>query len=118
MNRIKDLHPNCHYASPGTGKRRLRSNFMFAVLVGLLFCSLATLETTELLRLTDDTSNDFSILGPKQESSSAVDFQSHERQPVVLSSRSDRKKPDERAHCAPSSRPTKESLHLHCVLRT
>ena len=36
----------------------MRTKFIFATLVALLFCSLATLEITELFELTDDTFND------------------------------------------------------------
>src|ERR1700757_48222 len=36
----------------------MRAKLIFATLVALLFCSLATLEITELFELTDDTFND------------------------------------------------------------
>jgi len=35
--------------------------FIVAIIVGLLFCTLATLEFPELLNLSDDTSNDYSL---------------------------------------------------------
>ena len=35
----------------------MRPKVIFFVVVGLLFCSLATLETSEFLKLADDTSN-------------------------------------------------------------
>jgi hypothetical protein len=38
----------------------MRLKVIFFVVVGLLLCSLATLETPEFLKLADDTSNDFS----------------------------------------------------------
>ncbi len=50
----------------------MRAKFIFATLVGLLCCSLATLEITELFELTDDTSNDFSLVGTQQASSAVV----------------------------------------------
>ena len=50
----------------------MRAKLILATLVGLLLCSLATLEITELSRLADDTSNDFSLLHSGAESSSAA----------------------------------------------
>ena len=39
----------------------MRIRVSFAMVVGLLFCTLATLELPELLNLTDNTSNDYSL---------------------------------------------------------
>jgi hypothetical protein len=100
----------------------MRIRLSLAIAVGLLFCTLAALELPELLTLTDDTSNDFSLLGAQQETSAVVS-QSHVRhmvvrQPIVLPARSDRKQPNERARFVASVRTAKESLHLLCTLRT
>jgi hypothetical protein len=40
----------------------LRIKLPFAIVVGLLFCTLATMELPELINLVDDTSNDFSLI--------------------------------------------------------
>ena len=40
----------------------IRIKLIPAIAVGLLFCSLATLEFPELLTLSDNTSNDFSLV--------------------------------------------------------
>jgi hypothetical protein len=40
----------------------MRCQLSLAVLVGLLFCSLASIEVPELVKLTDDTSNDFTVM--------------------------------------------------------
>jgi hypothetical protein len=40
----------------------MRIKLTFAIVVGLLFCSIATLELPELINLVDDTSNDFSVV--------------------------------------------------------
>jgi hypothetical protein len=40
----------------------MRIKLILAIAVGLLFCSLATLEFPELLTLSDSTSNDFSLV--------------------------------------------------------
>ena len=39
----------------------MRTRLIFAIVVGLLFCTLTTLEFPELINLTDDTSNDYSL---------------------------------------------------------
>jgi hypothetical protein len=40
----------------------IRVKLGFAILTAVLFCGLASLEFPEFLRLTDDTSNDFTLL--------------------------------------------------------
>lgn len=40
----------------------MRAKAVFAIIAGLLFCTLATLEFPEFLRLVDDTSNDYSLI--------------------------------------------------------
>ena len=50
----------------------MRSNLLLTLVVGLTLCSLAMLEVPELLNLTDDTSNDFSLLVIRQSSPSVV----------------------------------------------
>ena len=44
----------------------------FRLVLGILLCSLATIEAVEFVRLVDDTSNDFSISNSVEESSSAI----------------------------------------------
>jgi hypothetical protein len=50
----------------------MRPRFILVAVVSLLFCSLSTLETPELIKLTDDTSNDFSILIHRQETTESI----------------------------------------------
>jgi hypothetical protein len=95
----------------------MRIRLTLAIVVGLLFCTLAALELPELINLTDDTSNDFSLLSAQQETSAVVS-QSHVRQPIILPARSDRKQPNDRARFVSSVCAAKESLHLLCTLRT
>jgi hypothetical protein len=57
----------------------MRCQLSLAVLVGLLFCSLASIEVPELVKLTDDTSNDFTMTF-SQESATSVEA---EQQPSV-----------------------------------
>ena len=50
----------------------MRTRFILVAVVSLLFCSLSTLETPELVKLADDTSNDFSILIHHQETTESI----------------------------------------------
>ena len=96
----------------------MRAKLILAALVGLLFCSLATFETTELLKLADDTSNDFSLLGTRQESSSTVVYQSRDHHPRVVPSTHGSERPGIRHLAAGSSHPAKDFLHFLCIMRT
>jgi hypothetical protein len=40
----------------------MRTKTTLALVISLLFCTLATLELPELMNLTDDTSNDYSLV--------------------------------------------------------
>lgn len=60
----------------------MRIRLILAVLLGLLFRSLASLEATELARLADDTSNDFSRPHSEHETSSATVRKSLSVQPI------------------------------------
>jgi len=94
----------------------MRAKFIFATLVGLLFCSLATLEITELLELTDDTFNDFSLIGTQQ-ASSAVVTQSLALQPKTnLTTETER--PTARRLPPSASYQARDVLHLLCIMRT
>lgn len=39
----------------------MRAKLILAIVTGLLLCTISTLEVPEFLKLTDDTSNDFSL---------------------------------------------------------
>ena len=93
----------------------MRTKFIFATLVGLLFCSLATLEITELFELTDDTFNDFS-LGGTQQASSAVVPQSLEQPKTNPTTETER--PTARRLPPSASYQARDVLHLLCIMRT
>jgi hypothetical protein len=40
----------------------MRTKLTLATVIGLLFCTLATMELPELIKLVDNTSNDFSLI--------------------------------------------------------
>jgi hypothetical protein len=97
----------------------MRLKVIFFVVVGLLFCSLATLETTECLKLVDDTSNDFSLLNVEANTSSAVVRQSHESQPKAIPAPIPSQQPKVRPDTPISANTSKNDfLHVLCVLRT
>jgi hypothetical protein len=96
----------------------MRAKLIFAALVGLLFCSLAALETTELVKLADNTSNDFSLLGTRQEASSANVTQGRVVRPKPVPATDGSEPPTVRRRAAVSSHPAKDFLHFLCIMRT
>ena len=94
----------------------MRAKFIFATLVALLFCSLATLEITELFELTDDTSNDYSLVGTQQPSSAVVP-QNLELQPKTNRT-TETRWPTARPVPPSASYHAKDVLHLLCLMRT
>jgi len=94
----------------------MRAKFIFATLVVVLFCSLATLEITELFELTDDTFNDFSLVGTQQ-ASSAVVPQSLELQPKTNPT-TETERPTARRLPPSASYQARDVLHLLCIMRT
>jgi hypothetical protein len=96
----------------------MRPKLIFFVVVGLLFCSLATLETTEMLKLADDTSNDFSLLNVEANTSSALVRQSQESQPEAVPAPIQRRQPKVRPVISAPSNASADLLHVLCVIRT
>ncbi len=96
----------------------MRPKLIFFVVVGLLFCSLATLETTEMLKLADDTSNDFSLLNVEANTSSALVRQSQESQPEAVRAPIQRRQPKVRPVISAPSNVSADLLHVLCVIRT
>src|SRR5271170_4173205 len=88
-----ELNVHLMYKSCGSSDSEMRSKLFFFVVVGLLFCSLATLETTEFLTLTDDTSNDFSLLHVETNPSSAIVRQSQVSQATAVPAPIPRRQP-------------------------
>jgi hypothetical protein len=97
----------------------MRPRVIFFVIVGLLFCSLATLETTELFKLVDDTSNDFSLLNVDSNTSSTLLRQSQESRPKALPAPIPRRRPEVRPAISQASQNVSHDLlHVLCVIRT
>jgi len=96
----------------------MRAKLILVTLVGLLFCSLATLETTELLKLADDISNDFSLPQSEHETSSAIVYKSVVVQPGAFRTTHESEPRCARRRAAGSSYPAKDFLHFICIIRT
>jgi hypothetical protein len=96
----------------------MRLKVIFFVVVGLLFCSLATLETSEFLKLADDTSNDFSLLNVESNTTSAIVRQSQESQPKAVRAPIQSRQPKVRPAIFRSSTDSNDLFLLLCVIRT
>ena len=96
----------------------MRPKLIFFVVVGLLFCGLATLETGEFLRLADDTSNDFSLLNVEANTSSAVVRQSLDSQPKDVPAPVQSRQPKARPDMSGPANTTNDLIHVLCVIRT
>src|SRR5271156_1371108 len=99
--------------------RYLRHRFCLALVVSLLFCGLASLEFPEFVNLTDDTSNDFTLVVSTQTAPSSRP--NEKPAPDVTATRS-RKKRVERFVQVPLEIATPPSpsgyLRLLCISRT
>ena len=94
------------------------SKLILAAFFGLLLCSLATLEITELSRLADDTSNDFSLLHYGQETSSVIVRKSLAVQPKAFPTTDESEPPRVLRRGAGSTYPAKDFLRFLCIIRT
>jgi hypothetical protein len=96
----------------------MRATLIFVALVGLLFCSLATVQITELARLADDTSNDCSLEHSLQETSSAIVRQNPEPLPKTVPTAGENERPEVRCRTVAPTYPASDFLHLLCIMRT
>lgn len=97
----------------------MRARLILALVAGLLFCTLTTLELPEFLKLTDDTSNDFMLDDVESTVPVAIEgVAPRSDDPVSLAVRVIHKAFV--AHPAPalSSTSGREILRSFCVLRT
>ncbi len=98
----------------------MRIKLTLATVVGLLLCTLATMELPELINLVDDTSNDFSLVVFVRNAVTIVKTQMlHERRPVLA----DVRRPQAAASFPAYSlihtfQIADDILHLLCVQRT
>ena len=103
----------------GVHALKMRATLILAMLFGLLLCTLATLELTELVRLADDTSNDFSLPQSRQESFPTTIRNTRELQPALTSySPHEYERPRVCRRVTDYSHLAKDSLHLLCIMKT
>lgn len=95
------------------------ARLIFATLIGIMLCGIATVETTELLRLADDTSNDFSLPHiPRQAVSIAV-ARFREPYPQTGQARKDGGRLSFRTTATTAATTTsRDILRAFCVIRT
>ena len=98
----------------------MRIKLTLAIVVGLLFCTLSAMEVPELVKLVDDTSNDFSLLVFVKNSVTVVKTQVLHQSPPALA---DVRRPQAVASFPAYSlihsfQTSDDTLHLLCVQRT
>jgi len=103
-------------------KLSVRTNFILALVTGMLLCTLSTLEFPEFLRLTDDTSNDYLVTSVKEVAPAAAQSPASpvDTNQVVTNAAA---APERRQHVARlqsrGAAPTVDDfLHSLCTLRT
>jgi hypothetical protein len=97
----------------------MRSHLSLAVLVGLLFCGLAAIEVPEFVQLTDDTSNDYTVIVSQSEASTVEDGQQSGVAAIATRSNaisSEYNRTPRSFHGAMHR--SHDVLHLYCVQRT
>jgi hypothetical protein len=104
-----------------TSDRQMRTKFSLTVVVTLLFCGLTPLEFPELLSLTDDTSNDFTLVVSTNTASHVAKDQTPKPAPEIVRPSKERFEVITRSplHDAPhSSHSSSDYLDFLCVHRT
>lgn len=100
----------------------MRTNFILALVTGLLFCTLAMLEVPEFLSLTDDTSNDYLVTSAQETAPTVIQIETRrsESVPVVTAELPARMGGERvgRIQSRDSARSTGDLLHSLCNLRT
>jgi hypothetical protein len=95
-----------------------RIRICFAVVVGLLFCTLATLELPELVNLSDDTSNDYSLTVFQHYKIEADREQADQSSPGVVFGDAISEWPALPNWHGNEVRPQPDLLRIICILRT
>ena len=94
----------------------------FVLIIGLLFCTLGTLELPELVNLTDNTSNDYStsVFQNQKESIVKADKQLPSVAPRTVLARlmGERQTIRQMRYDQSLSPAQSDALHLFCILRT
>jgi hypothetical protein len=97
----------------------VRTKVILATLAGMLFCALFTMELPELLRLANDTSNDFSMTTLQHGAPAATKAPVHRADfgPLVVGAMPQRER-QARVQTRITERSVDDFLHSLCTLRT
>jgi hypothetical protein len=98
----------------------VRVKIILALAAGLLFCTLATFEVPEFLRLIDDTSNDYSLTLVQEAAPAVVRSQAprSDRGPTVANTNVGRGQRVARFQSRGFAPSVDDFLHSLCILRT
>ncbi len=99
----------------------MRTKLTLATVVGLLLCSLATIELPELVNLIDNTSNDYSLVLLTRDAPTVIKVRVGMLSQGSTDLRDVQHRPAAASGCAPFIQPihTPDNiLHLLCVQRT
>jgi len=99
--------------------RYLRHRFCLALIISLLFCGLSSLEFPEFVNLTDDTSNDFTVVVSTQTPRCACSAEKPDLDITATRERKDRFERFLQVPPRPASAQTATGyLHVLCINRT
>lgn len=96
----------------------MRIRLIVAAIAGLLFCTLAALEFPELVNLSDDTPNDYSLAIFPRSEGAAVRKQIADFPAGSTATNCKLEQPLMRVRFPAPSYGTTDSLHLLCIQRT
>ena len=101
----------------------MRTKVILGFVVGLLLCSLSTLEVPEFLSLSNDTSNDYSLVSTQEDPTLMVERQVSSRiegdvVPARASAQVRRDPPVDQVSGRDSVKTGDNLLHSLCILRT
>lgn len=96
----------------------MRTRVVLSIVVGLLFCTLATLEFPEFLRLVDDTSNDYSLTTEVREALPSIAQKEAPRRAALRAASAPRRDWGPTRFRFSHSPFAADILHWICILRT
>jgi hypothetical protein len=114
-----ELRTRSRYSVDVAPDFQMCARLIFATLIGLMLCSIATIETSELLRLADDTSNDFSLPNVPRQAASIAVAEFREPYPLTAPTLKGQGRPNFRPQTAIASAKTSQDiLRALCIIRT
>ncbi|HTR48307.1 MAG TPA: hypothetical protein VMM16_13060 [Verrucomicrobiae bacterium] len=99
----------------------MRAKIIFALVAGMLFCTLSMIEFPEFMRLTDDTSNDYSLIVVQEAAPTASQAQTPRSSSGSVARTASAPRPAPRVvrmQSRGSAPSVDDFLHSLCTLRT